>query len=662
MQLDSQSAKSLPRRIRLNWYGGPQLRAGERWQLKVRLKRPHGFANPGGDDHERWLFARGIGATGYVRPDGPNRRLAESSGLADWRQRIADFIDAELAGSPYRGIIKALAVGAQEGITERQWEVLRRTGTAHLVAISGLHIAMVAGLTFWLGRKAWLWFGHWRLAADQIGALLAFPSALGYAALAGFSLPTQRALIMLGAALWAGLWRRRLDPGQAFGAALLLVGGLDPLAPLSASFWLSFGAVAWILYAVSGRLRPPRWALMKVQGYLFLGLAPCSIFFFQQVGGTAPLANLVAVPVVSFGVVPWVLVSCALASLAPALAALLLAGSVWVLERLWPALAWLAGFHNGAWPLPPPPLWSLPLACLGIAWLLAPRGLPARWLGGVLLSPLIWGVTPRPASGELWVTVLDVGQGLAAVAETQNHVLVYDTGPGLSERFDAGSDIIAPFLRQAGRRRLDLIVLSHGDFDHSGGLVGLMQSFPAPVLTSAAAKFQRFGAAPCQAGQRWEWDGVKFSLLWPENAEPARLGKENDRSCVLKIETGAGAVLFPGDLERIGEAALVRRYGASLKAPVLIVPHHGSATSSSWLFLRAVQPKYALIASGYRNRFGFPSQKVLARYRSLGTQVFDTARDGAIRARLGPTVEVTAWRRLRRWIWSWRPSAESEPF
>lgn len=652
---------TVPAQIRLSWYDGPMLKAGERWQLKVRLKRPHGFANPGGYDYERWLFAQRIGAVGYVRQPGPNRRLAESSGLAGWRQRIADFIDWEFAESPYRGILKALAVGVQEGIGEDQWEILRRTGTAHLVAISGLHIGLVAGLSFWLGRKSWLWLGDWRLGADQAGALLALPCAVGYAALAGFSVPTQRALIMLCVGLLALFWRRQRCPGQVFGAALLGVCLLDPLAPITIGFWLSFGAVAWILYAALGRLRTLRWAWLRVQGYLLAGLMPWLIFFFQQVSWSAPLANLAAVPLVTFGVVPWVLLSCGLSLVAPALASMLLAVPTWMLDWLWSVLAWLASFHDGAWPLPPPPVWSLPLAMLGMGWLLAPRGLPGRWLGAVLLLPMLWTSLLRPQIGEAWLTVLDVGQGLAVVVETKEHVLVYDTGPVFSERFDAGGEIIAPFLKQSGRRQLDLILVSHGDSDHSGGLAGLMQRFPAPVLTSAEAKFSSFGAAPCRSGQGWEWDGVKFAILWPEQTESLSAAGDNDRSCVLKIETDTGAVLLPGDLEQAGETALVARYGESLKASVLIAPHHGSATSSSWPFLRAVQPEYILISSGYRNRFGFPRSKIVDRYRLLQAQVFNTAHDGAIEVRIGTQTSVSGWRHHRRYVWSWRPSAGFAP-
>ena len=656
--VDSPASQGLPKRLRLSWYGAPELKAGERWQLKVRLKRPHGFANPGSSDYERTLFSHGIGALGYVRAGGKNLRLAEAWGLARWRQELADLLEIQLSGSPYRGIVKALGVGVQEGISEEQWEVLRRTGTAHLVAISGLHIGMVAGLWFWIGRKAWLWLGHWRLGADQVGAVLGLAFAGGYAALAGFSVPTQRALVMLGAGLLALFSRRPVSPAQAFGAALLFVLVLDPLAPLTVSFWLSFGAVAWILYAVAGRLRAPKWALFRVQGYLLAGLAPFLVGFFHQISLSAPLANMIAVPVVTFGVVPWVLASCALLPIVPEKAELVLAVPLKVLDWLWSVLDWLADLHDGLWPLPSPDgVISLLLASLGIGWLLAPRGLAGRWLGAVLLLPILWPQVERPNAGELWVTVLDVGQGLAAVAETQNHVLVYDTGPLFGESFTAGDDIIAPFLQQSGRKRLDLILLSHGDLDHSGGLMGLLRRFPAPILTSAWQKLVRVGALPCQAGQSWEWDGVRFSVLWPESLAPS--AKANDHSCVLKVETAWGSALFPGDVEKSGEAALVKRYGEALKAEVLLVPHHGSNTSSSFEFLRQVAPEYGLISSGYRNRFGFPARQVLERYFRFKVQVFNTAQDGAVQIRLGAHKRVTAWRRRHLRIWSWRPSAES---
>lgn len=644
----------LPAKVRLSWYGGPKLKAGERWQLKVRLKRGHGFTNPGGFDYERYLFSQRIGAGGYVRRSQVNQKLAESSGLAAWRQQIADFFDHTLAQSPYRGIAKALAIGAQEGIAKNQWEVLQRTGTAHLISISGLHISLVAGLLYGFGRWLWLRFGHWRLAADQAGAIMALPGAVLYAALAGFSVPTQRALVMLGVGLVALLWRRPVRIWHVFGTALVAVLLVDPLAPLTVGFWLSFVAVFWILYALCNRLRPPRWSLLRVQGYLLIGLAPFLLIFFHQVSLSAPLANLVAVPLVNFGVVPWVLLSAGLVPLAPKLAAWLLEVPSLVLDWFWPALVWLADLDDGTWPLPSPPPWSVPLALLGIGWLLAPRGLPGRWLGAALLLPALAVETVRPGEGEALVTLLDVGQGLAVVVQTQNHALVYDTGPIFSDRFDAGGDVLVPFLKQSGHKRLDLIVVSHGDLDHAGGLAGLIQGFPAPILTSAVEKFPQLKATFCQAGQHWEWDKVKFFVLWPEEKTQFGTGKDNDRSCVLKIETAGGAVLLPGDLEQAAEASLVKRYGEALKALVLIAPHHGSATSSSWPLLKAVAPKYVLISSGYRNRFGFPSPKVLERYLKLDAHVLNTARDGAIEIWIGPRVQVKKWRERHSWLWSVR--------
>ncbi|XSG86371.1 MAG: DNA internalization-related competence protein ComEC/Rec2 [Methylohalobius sp. ZOD2] len=660
---DRAAAREVPELLRLSWYGKPRLEAGQRWQLQVRLKRPHGFANPGGFDYERWLFTHHIGATGYVRSRGPNRLLTESGGLAGLRQHLADYVDDTLAGSPYHGVVKALVVGVRDGIDEDQWAVLRRTGTAHLVAISGLHVGLVAGLLFWSGRSFWLRFGHWRLGSDQAGVLLALPGAVGYAALAGFSVPTQRALIMLGVGFGAVLWRRRSGPWQPLGLALLTVCLIDPLAPLTPGFWLSFGAVGWILFALSGRLRRPRWPLLRVQGYLLVGLAPFLVFFFKQVGWAAPLANLIAVPIMTFGVVPWVLSGGIGGMWLPDVGSILLALGARVLDWLWWGLSWLAELPGVVWSTVAPPLWSLPLVLLGLGWLLAPRGLPGRWLGGVFLVPLVWVPSPRPDTGELWLTVLEVGQGLSVVVETTDHALVFDTGPHFSERFDAGADIIAPFLQQRGRRHLDKIIVSHGDSDHSGGLAGLLRHYSARVLTSAEALFSLPDVAPCRSGQKWLWNGVRFTMLWPESSVSAE--SENDRSCVLKIEAGGGNVLLPGDIEKAGETALVNRYGSALKSPLMIAPHHGSTTSSSWLFLRKVQPDYVFISSGYRNRFDFPRPEIVDRYRKIHAQVFNTATDGALQVRVGANgVVVRGWRQIHRSLWAWKPvpaSAGSVP-
>ncbi len=640
----------VPRRLRLSWYGGPPVHAGEIWRLTVRLKSPRGFHNPGGFDYERWLFAHGIGATGYVRRSDGNRLLEPPRGIDALRGRLAAAIARSLDDSSLSGLVRALALGARDGISPGQWQVLRRTGTAHLVAISGLHIGLVAGLLLWTGRRLWLRFGTWRIDAGTAGAASALLGAVGYAALAGFSLPTQRALIMLAVSLAAWVWRRHASPWQGYSLALIGVCLRDPLAPLGSGFWLSFTAVAWILFVVANRLGPARrWVeTLKVQAMLWLGMTPLMIYGFHQIGWTAPLANLVAIPLVGFVVVPLILTGCLAWWLWPDAAQALWHWAEGVLGGVWVWLAWLAQWSAGAWPLPAPTLTGVVLASVGLGLLAAPRGLPGRWLGALLLIPLLSPPVERPPPGQLWLTLLDVGQGLAVVAETTRHVLVYDTGPRFSDRFDAGSDIIAPFLDGRGRRHVDLVVVSHADGDHRGGLAGLLRRFPSPVVTSDPDALG-LPAAECRAGRSWRWDGVEFELLWPLSGIS---GSGNDRSCVLKITAAGGAsVLLPGDLEAGGEAALVARYGSRLAARVLVAPHHGSRTSSTSAFLDAVRPALILVAAGHGNRFGFPHPEVVARYRQRG-RILTTADSGAIQVRLGRTVQVRPWRLENRRLWS----------
>jgi len=645
--------RQIPSRIRLSWYGGEKVASGQRWRLTVRLREPRGFSNPGGFDYERWLFAHRIGALGYVVRQGRNRLLEAGAGLAGIRQRLADAIDAASGHEPAGGVVKALAVGARDGIDDRQWRILRATGTAHLVAISGLHIGLVAGMMLWIVRATGLGLGWDRRRVHLAAALVAFLAALIYAALAGFSLPTQRALIMLALGLGGWLWQRDPSPWRILGLALLGVCLWDPLSPLSAGFWLSFVAVGWIFYLTTGRLRAPSAAMagLQIQGGLLLGLAPLSAFFFGQVGWSAPLANAVAVPAVGFVVVPLALLGCLFWWLEPGLSAVLwqLAGSC--LSWLWLWLEWLSELGEGIWQQPPRSLGVVVLALSGVALLLMPPGLPGRWLGGVLLLPLLFPPVQRPADGESWVTVLDVGQGLAVVVETASHVLVYDTGPRYSDYFDAGADIVTPFLRARGWRKLDRILVSHADRDHSGGLPALAGLWKTQVMTSVSTAFPEIPSVPCRAGQRWRWDGVTFRVLWPR---PGAQGSENDLSCVVKIETKRASVLLPGDIEAQAESSLLNDYGGGLKSDVLVAPHHGSATSSSWRWLRAVGPRYVLISSGYRNRFGFPSRRNLDRYRDLGARVLNTATAGAIEIHLGKGVGISRHRMENRRLWSWR--------
>ena len=642
----------LPWRVRLNWYhDAPSLRAGEGWRLKVRLKRPRGFANPGGFDYEGWLFRRGITATGYVR-SGDNRLLSPGTGnLARVRQALSERIDAALGPAPLRPLVKALALGMREEMSKAHWDVLRRTGTAHLMAISGLHVGLVSGLAFGLFAFAWRMAGTSVLLVDarRVGAMSAIAAALAYAALAGFSVPTQRAAVMVVCLMCAMLSRRPVALSVMLGRALIAVLLLDPFAVNETGFWLSFSAVAFILYGVSGRLALRRstgralwWRFGWIQCLLGLALLPLGFWFFGEFPVSAPLANAFAVPWVSALVVPPVLAGTLVCAFAPDLGAPFLALGHGALSWLWTALEWLA-LHIPVLPAGPAgPHWQMLAAVTGALLLFAPRGVPARWLGGLWIAPLLFAPPPPVPEGVLRVTVLDVGQGLSVVLRTRDHTLVYDTGPRFSEQFDTGAAVVVPYLRHVGKREIDTLVLSHRHQDHLGGAESVVRLVSVgQVLTNAPSWAGR--AAPCQAGREWRWNGARFAVLHP----PAdRHDAGNEDSCVIRATMGRTSVLLTGDIGEPSERELIDRW--ALESDVLLVPHHGSGTSSSPDFLDAVRPRLAVVSYGYRNRFGLPDPDVVARYRARGIPVLATSREGAVEIDLHADGTLGTPRRFRR--------------
>ncbi|MDX1654834.1 MAG: DNA internalization-related competence protein ComEC/Rec2, partial [Candidatus Competibacteraceae bacterium] len=632
-------------RLALSWYQDPPaLEVGERWRLTVRLKRPRGLANPGGGDYERRLYLAGIAARGYVRAAPAPRRLgvAERFFLNRLRQGLLARIQTALVDSSFAGIVAALAVGERQGIDQDQWQRLTATGTAHLMAISGLHIGLVAGLSFWVGR--WAWSSCPPLArrwpALKAAALAALGGAVIYAALAGFSLPTRRALIMVTVVMVALLGSRPVVPSRVLALALLLVVVLDPVAPLGGGFWLSFGAVAVILYTSVGRRTGGdlgHW--LWLQGAVFLGLVPVTLALFGQVSLVSPLANLVAIPWAGVTVVPLTL----LGVLTLPLGNQLLELAALTVDWLWAFLAWAEGLGTGQWYGPAPPLWALGTALIGLVWLLAPRGIPGRWAGLVLCLPLVAAPRPLPAPGEVWFTLLEVGQGLATVIRTRHHLLVYDTGPRLGQT-DAGQLALVPFLRAQGVERVDLLILSHRDSQHIGGTRSLLEALSvAEIITPDPLAVPVSQALPCRAGRNWRWDGVRFSILHPERAMA-----DDNGSCVLRIAGPGGTLLLPGDIEGPAEAALVRAYGKGLAAQVLVAPHHGSRALSRSDFLTAVEPHYIIFSNGYRNRWGYPRPQTRTLYGQHG-RLLDTVEWGAITLRLTPGEEIRVeGHRLRR--------------
>lgn len=669
------------RRLRLSWYADtgevPALTAGTAWQLTVRLKRRHGFHNPGGFDYEGWLFQNGLSATGYVRPRPPSLPLPETGTATVLRLRAAvdARLGAVLAGNGQAGLLRALALGASDGIAAADWDVLRATGTGHLVAISGLHIGLVAGMAFGAVRRLWSRSAALtlRLAAPRAAALAGFAAATLYALLAGFGIPVRRAWIMAGVMLLGLALRRRGDPWQGLALALLLVTLTDPLAVNSPGFWLSFAAVAIIFAGLaratdrlsedsrSDRLRRQCRSLVQLQLLLSFGLLPFTLGFFGQFGWTAPIANLLAVPWTSFVIVPLVFIGLLLLPL-PAVAGWVfdLAGWAAVLLQHW--LVLLAGQPGSLLGMPAAPLAVSLLAGLGFLCLLLPRGVPGRLLGLALLVPLLSWQPPQPAAGSAWLTLLDVGQGLAAVVRTRHHVLVYDAGPWFSPDFDAGQAVVAPFLEAQGLRHIDALIVSHGDLDHRGGARSLDSRLPAyRLLTSVPERIDWRYSGRCRAGQRWAWDGVTFHMLHPD---PGDYSRGNDASCVLQVRAASGdSALLPGDIEAAAELALVRRHGAELASAVLIAPHHGSRSSSTPDFIAAVAPRWVLFPVGYRNRYGFPRAEVSARYRAHGSRLLTSAGSGAIELRLGEggaELRPTQHRRLARRYWQPPPEIPVE--
>lgn len=636
------SAPAWRGRIRLSWYGSDKiLTPGERWRFWVRLKRPHGFMNPGAFDYERWLFSQRIHAVGYVRDSANARRMSGPSGafVLRARERLLRAIESAIPGHAHLGMVAALAIGDRAHIDERQWKVLRATGTSHLMAISGLHIGLVAGFAFAFMRWLWPLLGtaSTRFAAPRAAAGLA--SAFVYALLAGFSVPTQRALLMVGVVMASLLLSRHTAPSTSLALALLGVLVLDPFSVLSPGFWLSFGAVAVILYGMRGRsgARATRGARVwrqwiKVQWLVALGLAPITLLVFHQQPLVSPLANLAAVPWVANIVVPLVLLGTALQPLSVELSTMSFRWGAGSLALIWPAIEWLAELDWIYGVTRAPSLWMVGAALLGATVLLLPRGAPVRWLGVVGFLPLVLVASPVPVPGAIEFTLLDVGQGLAAVVRTHDRVLVYDVGPRYGARFDAGEAVLVPFLKSKGVKSIDVLVLSHGDNDHVGGLRSVLAEVEVKRVLSNDAELVP-DALPCLADTAWRWGEVDFELLFPVDA----LGAEgNNRSCVLRVSSRAGSILLPGDIEWQAERDLVSNKRSVLRSDILVVPHHGSRTSSSPRFLDAVQPSHALFAVGYANRFGFPRPSVRDRYRARAIQTYDSARHGAISFTLQP--------------------------
>jgi competence protein ComEC len=548
--------------------------------------------------------------------------------------------------------LKALTIGDDNGLSSDNWETFQKTGVTHLIVISGSHIALVAGLVYFATLKLWTYLNILRFSPPRAAALASLFTAIFYASLAGYVIPTKRAVIMLSMVAIASFYQRQFSHLQSFAIALLGMLIFNPMMMLSIGFWLSFLAVALILYRVAGRLKSlPNWLNgIDIQLTVSLGLSPLLLFFFQQTSLISPLVNFVAVPIVELVVVPLALLQIPLMWLFPWFAKKIFNVLDFILQWLMQGLEFAETLQNASIDSPQPSFFILVLSCVGLLWLFAPRGIPARWLGLILNLPLLFPIIPKLNYSEAIVTMLDVGQGLAVSVQTQKHQLLYDTGAKFPNGGDMGKNVVLPFFRYQGMKKIDALIISHDDSDHSGGAASVLDKMPPEqILTSVPEKFVQ--SVKCEAGQRWTWEGVIFTMLSPAKTFEA----DNNNSCVLKIETGQGAVLLTGDIEATAESWLVENAREQLRANVLVAPHHGSKTSSTWAFLEAVKPEIILIPSGYRNQFHHPNKEILARYRQINVKFFTSANSGALTVRLNSDgVKVESLRDTAGKYWNFR--------
>ena len=625
----SKSPKSskTPRTAAARWQR-QDLHAGDRWRFTLGLKAPRGLVNPGGFDAERFALAAGISAKAVVQqPHSAQRLQASQGGMDAWREAMSARIAAALPAGGGR-FMQALALGDTHALNDADWELLRKVGLTHLIAISGFHVGVVAAACGQLPRLLWwLWpmLGrYW--PRRQACALAVMLGGIGYACVAGSSLPTLRTVLMIVVAVLHVWLRQRANVSRTLALVLLAMLLWNPLSVLQAGFWLSFGGVAWLVCCMPDGPQPMLRSFLTAQVVVSLGLVPLTVAWFGQVSLLGPLVNLLAIPWWSLGVVPVVLLGTGLEALLPGSGQWAWQLAEWAFRISWQLFQWVAQSPVATWVAPESAWLALPLALLGAFWMLLPRPAPGRWLAPLLWLPMCLPWQAPLRDGQLRMDVLDVGQGLAVLLRTREHTLLYDTGPKIGDGFDAGERVVVPALQALGVRRLDRLVLSHADADHAGG-------YPAVLAALPVADSQAPAGAPvtvqqrCAAGQHWQWDGVQFEFLFPV-ADIRYRG--NASGCVLRIVTTAGAVLLPADIGQAEEAMLLRRQAHKLRAAVVLMPHHGSAGSSSPAFTRAVRPQLALVSTGYGNRYRHPRPQALQHWRQVGAEIHDTAQDGML--------------------------------
>ena len=658
------------RRLRLNWYRHDvDLALGQHWRLKVKLKRPNGLFNPAGFDYEGWMFRHQIDATGYVRPDENNHLLGEHivSVLPQWfraisQHRLKPILEDYVQG----GVIQALLFGDRSQFSKPFWQSLTLTGTSHLFVISGLHIGLIAGVfyfvTLWT-LKLWVRFAgtglssshnfyDWAIYASLIGAAI-------YSLLAGFSLPTQRAMLMLTVVLLVKLFRRNTSVWLCFWLAMAMVVTLDPLAFISAGFWLSFGAVAVLLFGFSGYTLQTGflWKLFRPQWLVFIGLMPVLAVYFQLISLVSLLANVVAIPLVSLLIVPLVFIG-GLISLVGGEDNWILAIADRFLSYLFVGLEQLAYSEYATVVVPAPELGVVCLGIVGCVLIISPLNRSLRLWGAVLILPVFMNSNTASKSN-LQLTVLDVGQGLSIVIEKDERVAVYDVGAKYNDRFDMANAVLIPYLKSIAAPTIDTLILSHRDNDHAGALYELLQQVHVDHLIAGQPDAveqpsMSYNYLQNCSNKAWFMSGVVYEVRQaPEHLR----NSNNNASCMLKITYSDLSILIPGDIEKKVESYWIANDPQWLRADLLVAPHHGSRTSSTADFIKTVNPQLVIFSTGYKNRFRHPNHKVVQRYEQQGVEWLNTAQTGAIQIRLtqSDSLQVTSWREQYSKYWNRQP-------
>lgn len=654
----------IPPRIRVSWFEPPvKLRLGDVWQIELRLRRPRGNSNPGVFDYEAWMFRERIAAVGYVVSSKRNHllRSGDLSGGDRLRQGFVDRLTELLPDRDAAAVLAAIGVGARHLVSPEQWERYARTGTSHLMAISGLHIGLAAGVAYFFTLILSGMTGC-RGNHSDVALIVSLIAAVAYAFVSGFEIPARRAALMITFIVFASLGRRQVSPLLILCAACVVIAVLDPLATMAPGFKLSFAAVLILIWLARRRIvlrsehrlywmaRTLR-SLASLQVLLLLGLLPLTVLIFQRAAVAAPLVNLIAVPLFSVVTVPLTLVALVSTGVLQPLGDMALSvasGSVGLLE--WGIVR--AASASAA---------SIPVAAVtGLAWLilplpvlliLLPPGWPGRHLAWIAVVALVMHEPAVPAPGCADIEVLDVGQGLAVIVRTRRHIVVFDTGLAFRNGGSMGQRVVLPYLSSLGTSRIDRLIVSHADLDHSGGVDDIIAGIAVDeMLVGEPLPNAAMISRPCTAGTNWRWDGIDFQIIHPADTQPV---DGNDASCVLIVAAGGYRLVLTGDIEKSVEYRLIRN-GAVPRATVVVVPHHGSRTSSTSPFVRALSPSIAIVSAGFDNRWGFPKAEVVARWESAGAKVLETATSGAIALRMCARSGIdalTEHRQVRYRIW-----------